>query len=84
MLRFVDQDSSFIIDKSVNGFLTQLIHRWSPWGINATASYYSCSSVLKFLQLINSSRATACCFLCCSIALNSVFFSFLDHCEVYS
>ena len=54
MLRFVDHDFRFIIDKFINGFPTQLIYKWSAWDINAAASYYSCSSILKFLQMNNS------------------------------
>ena len=59
MLRFVGHDFRFIIDKLINGFPTKLIDDWSAWSINAPASYDSCRSVLKYLQMINSSRSTA-------------------------
>ena len=59
MLRFIDHDFRFIIDKFINGFPTKLIHEWSAWGINAGTGYISCSSDLKFLQMIYSSKTTA-------------------------
>ena len=59
VLRFVDHDFRFISDKLLHGFPTKLIDNWSAWSFNTPASYYSCRSVLKYLQIINYSRSTA-------------------------
>ena len=46
----------FTTDELFNGLPAQLVDKWSAWGIKAAVGYDSCSSVLKFLQLIKLSR----------------------------
>ena len=46
----------FTSDELFNGLPAQLVDKWSAWGIKAAVGYNSCSSILKFLQLIKLSR----------------------------
>ena len=46
----------FASDELFNGLPAKLVDKWSAWGIKAAVGYNSCSSVLKFLQLIKLSR----------------------------